>query len=59
MKRKIKTYLDNVFAARQLHGIAWGPFLIHLIASVKADGGAWAIVSVDEIRKHLGYEKRR
>lgn len=41
MKRKIATYLDNVFAARQLPGIAWGAFLPHLIACVKADGGTW------------------
>lgn len=77
MKREIKQYLDNVFAARQLPGIAWGPFLTHLVACVKADGGTWSelhsyfefppiltggsweIVSADEIRKHLGYEKRR
>ncbi len=41
MKRKIKAYLDNVFAARQLPEIAWGAFLPHLVACVKADGGTW------------------
>lgn len=41
MKKSIKTYLDNVFAARQLPTIAWGAFLPHLIACVKADGGTW------------------
>ena len=41
MKRKVKEYLDNVFAARQLPGIAWGAFLPHLIACVRADGGTW------------------
>lgn len=41
MKRKVKEYLDNVFAARQLPGIAWGAFLPHLIACVKADGGSF------------------
>ena len=41
MKRKSKQYLDNVFSARQLPGIAWGAFLPHLIACVKADGGTW------------------
>lgn len=41
MKRKVKEYLDNVFSARQLPGIAWGAFLLHLIACVKADGGTW------------------
>ena len=41
MKRKIKNYLDNVFAARQLPTIAWGAFLSHLIVCVKADGGTW------------------
>lgn len=41
MKRKVKAYLDNVFTARQLPGIAWGAFLPHLIACVKADGGTW------------------
>ena len=77
MKQKVKQYLDNVFAARQLPGIAWGAFMPHLIACVKADGGtwnelheyfefppnltggSWDIVSTYEIRKHLGYEKRR
>ena len=41
MKRKVKQYLDNVFAARQLPTIAWGAFLPHLIACLKADGGTW------------------
>lgn len=41
MKRKVKQYLDNVFAARQLPGIAWGAFLPHLIACVEADGATW------------------
>ena len=74
MKRKTKQYLDNVFAARQLPCIAWGAFLPHLIACVKADngvwnemhgyfefppnltGGSWEIVSIEEIRKHLGWQ---
>lgn len=41
MKQKVKQYLENVFAARQLPAIAWGPFLTHLVACVKADGGTW------------------
>lgn len=41
MKKAIKQYLDNCFAARQLPTIAWGAFLPYLIACVKADGGTW------------------
>ena len=73
MKRKVKQYLENVFSARQLPCIAWGPFLVHLVACVKADGGtwnemhgyfefppkltggSWQIVSVDDIKKVLGW----
>lgn len=41
MKKSVKNYLDNIFTARQLPYIAWGAFLPHLIACVKADGGTW------------------
>lgn len=41
MKKSIKKYLDNCFAARALPTIAWGAFLPHLIACIKADGGEW------------------
>lgn len=75
MKRKVRAYLENVFFARQLPTIAWGAFLPHLIACVKADGGtwnefhgyfefppnltggAWEVAGLEEIKKHLGYEK--
>lgn len=73
MKKNIATYLDNVFAARNLPTIAWGPFLQYLVACVNADGGTfhelhgyfemppkitgryWENVSIEEIRKYLGW----
>jgi hypothetical protein len=41
MKKAVKKYLENVFAARQAPAIAFGPFFDFLLSCVKDDGGTW------------------